>query len=100
MGGTGAAALGSHDVLGGVLLIPSSLLGGLTGALIDSLLGATVQGIYYSTARDKETEKRIDPDGTSNGLVRGWRWLNNDAVNLISSLAGAFAGALVWIWVQ
>jgi len=39
---------------------------------------------------------RIDPDGTPNAPVRGWRWLGNDGVNLISSCAGALAGAVAW----
>lgn len=73
-------------------------LGGLGGSLADSLLGATVQAIYYSSVRHKETEKRIDPDGTPNTLLRGWRWLDNDWVNFLSSCVGALLGALVaWV---
>ncbi|HQE93453.1 MAG TPA: DUF92 domain-containing protein [Anaerolineae bacterium] len=70
-------------------------LAGLVGSLGDSLLGATVQAIYYSTRREKETEKVIDPDGTPNILRRGWRWLNNDWVNFISSVVGAALAALL-----
>lgn len=68
---------------------------GLAGSLSDSLLGATVQAIYYSTNREKETEKVVDPDGTPNTLLRGWRWLNNDWVNFISSVIGATLAALL-----
>lgn len=71
-------------------------LGGFAGSLFDSLLGATVQVIYYSPKRQKETEKKIDSDGTENTYLRGWRWLNNDRVNLISSLVGALVAAVVW----
>lgn len=77
-------------------LIPVSLLAGLIGSLFDSLLGATVQVIYYSPVRQKETEKRIDADGTPNVWLRGWRWLGNDQVNLFSSLVGAAVAALAW----
>ena len=70
-------------------------LAGLAGSLFDSLLGATVQAIYYSTNREKETEKVIDPDGTPNTPLRGWRWLDNDWVNFISSGVGAALAALL-----
>jgi uncharacterized protein (TIGR00297 family) len=90
---------GPGFALSGWALLPAALLGGLAGSLFDSLLGATVQAIYYSARRHKETEKRIDPDGTPNVLRRGWRWLNNDGVNFASSLAGALVGVLVW-WVM
>jgi uncharacterized protein (TIGR00297 family) len=85
--------------LAGWALLPAALLGGLAGSLFDSLLGATVQTIYYSARRHKETEKRIDPDGSPNTRRRGWRWLNNDGVNFVSSLAGALVGVAVW-WVM
>ncbi len=80
----------------GSWLLPVAGAGGLAGSLFDSLLGATVQAIYYSSSRQKETEKKIDPDGTPNTLVRGWRWLDNDLVNFLSSLVGAAVAALVW----
>ncbi len=89
---------GHGAALAGWWFLPAALLGGLTGALFDSLLGATVQAIYYSARRHKETEKRIDPDGTPNVRRRGWRWLDNDGVNFVSSLVGALVGVLVW-WI-
>ncbi len=63
-------------------------IGGLIGSLTDSLLGATVQRIYYSDARQKETEKRYENDGTPNRTLRGWAWMNNDMVNLLASIVG------------
>jgi uncharacterized protein (TIGR00297 family) len=69
---------------------------GLVGALFDSFLGATVQAMYYSDRRGKETEKAFERDGTPNRLIRGWPWLNNDWVNFLASLLGAAASALIF----
>jgi uncharacterized protein (TIGR00297 family) len=65
-------------------------LAGFAGAFFDSLLGATVQAIYYDPARKKETERRVFmEDGRPASPLRGWEWMNNDAVNFISSIFGA-----------
>jgi uncharacterized protein (TIGR00297 family) len=58
-------------------------LGGFIGSLIDSVLGATVQGVYYSEELEGETEKK-DYNGKPNILVRGLSFVNNDLVNFLS----------------
>jgi uncharacterized protein (TIGR00297 family) len=73
-----------------LLVIP---VAGLCGALTDSLLGATVQRIHLSRATGGETERAFDPDGTRNEHLRGWRWMSNDAVNFLASVAGATLAA-------
>ena len=95
-GGPGISSLGALAMWGALWLVPVAALSGLAGSTFDSLLGATVQAIYYSATRHKETEKRIDPDGTYNVHRRGWRWLGNDQVNFISSIVGALAALLLW----
>jgi uncharacterized protein (TIGR00297 family) len=72
--------------------------GGLVGSLFDSLLGATVQAIYYCPRCKKETESPLHRCGQTTRLVRGWPWLNNDVVNLLASAVGGLvAAALAWI---
>ena len=70
-------------------LIPIAGVAGLLGSLVDSVLGATVQAIYYCKHDHKETESKIHRCGRPTQLIRGWRWLNNDAVNFIASVAGS-----------
>jgi uncharacterized membrane protein len=77
------------------VLIIAAAIGGLVGSLFDSFLGATVQAMYFSDTRNKETEKAIEHDGTPNRLIRGRRWLNNDWVNFISSVIGATLTAAI-----
>ena len=74
-------------------LLPTALMGGLAGSLVDSLLGATAQAIYRSPSG--ETERRFAHDGTPNLALRGWRWMNNDLVNLLSSVVGGLVAAMV-----
>jgi uncharacterized protein (TIGR00297 family) len=70
-----------------------ALVGGMAGSLFDSVLGASVQAIYVCPQCKKETEKTLHRCGTPTQHERGWRWLTNDWVNLISSAIGALVGA-------
>ncbi len=77
-------------------IVPTALVSGLLGSLFDSLLGATVQGIFYCARCQTETEKEVHGCGLRTSHLRGWRWLNNDAVNFFSSVCGALVAIALW----
>lgn len=79
------------------VLLPWIAFAGLAGALFDSLLGATVQSMYFCPTDQKETEKHpLHTCGTQTVHLRGWKWLDNDWVNFA---CGAFASMAALIGV-
>jgi uncharacterized protein (TIGR00297 family) len=78
------------------LLVLAITLAGLLGSLVDSLLGATLQAIYYCPNCRKETERHPQHTcGSSTTRLRGLTWLDNDWVNTACTLAGGILGMLV-----
>lgn len=108
--GTTAAFLGAGLIAGGAALgvaagwLPSPFgsavtlltvtVAGFAGALIDSVLGATVQRVYRCPRCERETEQPRHRCGTSTIPARGLPGLTNDTVNALASLLAAGAGAL------
>lgn len=105
--GTGASLLGSAVIaLPAILLSPVGTLNtnyfllitsaGLAGSLFDSLLGATVQAMYYCPTDKKETEKHpLHTCGTETVHIRGWKWLDNDWVNFACGVFGVVIALLL-----
>ena len=81
------------------IFLPVSV-SGLLGSLFDSLLGATVQAIYYCDYDRRETESAVHKCGRATRLIRGWKWLDNDGVNFLASAFGAGLAALAYALLQ
>ncbi|KAJ9081657.1 hypothetical protein DSO57_1012326 [Entomophthora muscae] len=83
------------------------MLTGLVGSMIDSLLGATVQATYYQTStmkivpkesrckNSKQSEKEELPDVK---LIAGYDFMDNNMVNLTSSLATSLLAGILGSW--
>jgi len=89
------AMAGLHPWSAVLFVTLAGAVSGGAGSLIDSLMGATVQQIYYCDTCQKETERKVHRCGTTTRPLRGWSWLNNDLVNLISSLGGGLVAVLL-----
>jgi uncharacterized membrane protein len=70
-------------------------IGGFCGALVDSVLGATVQEVRFCPACGEETELPLHDCGASTTTARGIAWFNNDAVNLAATLVGSATAAFL-----
>jgi uncharacterized protein (TIGR00297 family) len=79
-------------------LVSVTLIGGTAGALFDSLLGASLQAIFFCPTCHKQTERHPHHICQSQTVhLRGWRWMNNEMVNFACSVVGASVAAGLWI---
>lgn len=78
--------LGEHTFAWWAWMV-SGGVSGVVGAFADSYLGATVQ--YMSRCRVCGREVEVSTHcGQTTEKERGWTWMSNDAVNLLSSVGG------------
>lgn len=99
----GVAQLGPTATASGVRVAPEKLfvavlVGGFAGMLVDSLVGATLQGKFVCDACGVSTESRLHVCGKAARRVQGWAWLGNDWVNVTATFVGAGLGYAVFLW--
>jgi uncharacterized protein (TIGR00297 family) len=87
--GPSAASRGCSFLPGLIVIVTAA---GFTGSLVDSLLGAGVQARYRDSSG--MLTERASSEGGSHELVKGFGWINNDAVNFLSIGAAA---VLAWL---
>ena len=72
------------------LVLPICLVGGVLGAVFDSLVGATIQRKGYCVVCKKPTEA-LRHCGEKTKATRGRWYIENNIVNVLSTVAGAAA---------
>lgn len=103
----GVTLQGSAATIGGAIFVAvvASLMrfsplfavaiGGVAGALLDSLLGASLQALRWCPACNCECETSRHRCGSPTTMRRGIGWFQNDAVNFCATLGGALVAAIV-----
>lgn len=76
----------------------AAVAGGIVAATIDSVLGASVQVRFWCASCQLETERRVHQCGSATTYRRGIRWMDNDAVNAISTASGAILAVMSARW--
>jgi uncharacterized protein (TIGR00297 family) len=87
----GATLMGGLAALLGIptAVALAAVTGGILGMLADSVLGATLQGVYYCDRCAMQTEWAVHRCGERARPVRGLRWVGNDGVNFVATGLGA-----------
>jgi uncharacterized protein (TIGR00297 family) len=90
----GVIAFAFTYIASGTLMNPNRVAiaivaGGIIGAVVDSLLGASTQELRHCPACDRACETDPHVCGSPTRLVRGAGWFSNDLVNFAATLAGA-----------
>jgi uncharacterized protein (TIGR00297 family) len=69
-------------------VVAAAAAGGVAGSTLDSVLGATIQARRWCDRCGAATEREVHVCGATTRVVGGIRWLDNDAVNVLCTIAG------------
>lgn len=91
----GASVVAFAAALLGVAAFAPVAIAGIAGALVDSVLGASLQSLRHCPACARDCETDPHDCGTATVARRGLTWFGNDAVNLAATLTGAVVAGLL-----
>jgi len=70
-------------------------IAGISGSMVDSLLGATIQAQYQCPECQKITERKMHCQQQITRQISGKAWMNNDWVNMLCSVSG-----VLFLWIR
>ena len=79
----------------GIEIIIITISGGMIGCFIDSIIGATVQGIFQCQGECGKITEKSKHCGVPSKHLRGIRLLDNNMVNFTAAAGGAIASLLI-----
>ena len=85
----------SYDILN-YYSIFAIIIGSFVGILIDSIIGATIQAQYYCVDCKKYSELQYHHK-KKNELTKGYSFIDNNIVNLLSTTIGSVLSILIII---
>jgi uncharacterized protein (TIGR00297 family) len=91
----GAAIVALVAALLGIAAFVPVAIGGVAGALVDSIFGASLQSLRRCPACARDCETDPHACGTPTVARRGVAWFGNDTVNLAATLTGALVAGLL-----
>ncbi|MBV9647132.1 MAG: DUF92 domain-containing protein [Candidatus Eremiobacteraeota bacterium] len=94
----GAGLIAAVAALSGVAAAWPIFAGGVAGALIDSVLGASLQSLRWCPQCHRVCETDPHRCGANTTLVRGASWIGNDAVNTAATAVGALVAFALVRW--
>ena len=92
--GAAAAAIAAV-ALGWPVSFLAAFAGGIAGAFGDSLLGATIQSKRWCEECRASTERKVHDCGAETIRAGGLVWLDNDGVNLASTIIGGLVALIL-----
>ncbi len=69
---------------------------GFAGAILDSMIGGSIQAMYRCNVCKRITEKKQHCEVPANH-ISGWRFVNNDMVNFVSTLFAGIVVAVIYL---
>ena len=94
-GAAGALLIGGVAYAMGLAPVGWVAIGGFTGMLLDSVLGSLLQAKYRLPQDGGLSDSPFGTDQSMLKPVKGFEWVTNDAINLLSNFVVVLVAAFI-----